>query len=186
MLFCILTRGSPKGGVLSPLIWNINFDSLLDSLEMAIGFADDGALPFIGPDPSVLADLAQRAVNRALEWGKENKLSFAPQKTEVVLFTQRYKFTLPKCIKMNGKEIPYSTQAKYLGVIFDQKLTFKQHILNKVKKAKSLLIKAKSAIGQLWGPKPSLMRWAYTGIVRPMLIYGNLIWATRQKNSKMS
>ena len=30
-----------------------------------------------------------------------------------------------------------------------------------------------------WGPKPKLMRWAYLGIVRPMLCYGAMIWGHR-------
>ena len=30
-----------------------------------------------------------------------------------------------------------------------------------------------------WGPKPKLMRWAYIGIVRPMLCYGAMIWGHR-------
>ena len=32
-----LTRGTPQGGILSPLVWNIVFDSLLDGLERIPG-----------------------------------------------------------------------------------------------------------------------------------------------------
>ena len=27
-----------------------------------------------------------------------------------------------------------------------------------------------------FGPKPSLMKWGYTGLVRPILTYGAMIW----------
>ena len=35
----------------------------------------------------------------------------------------------------------------------------------------------KTTIGQKWGTNPHLMRWAYTGIVRPKLTYGCHIWS---------
>ena len=40
-----ITRGTPQGGVLSPVIWNIVFESLLKRMGKAVfstGFADDG------------------------------------------------------------------------------------------------------------------------------------------------
>ena len=32
-------------------------------------------------------------------------------------------------------------------------------------------------MGITWGPRPHLIRWIFTGIVRPALAYGNLVWA---------
>ena len=74
----------------------------------------------------------------------------------------------PRKLRMDGAEIPYSDSLKYLGVTFDSKLLWKVHILDKIRKAKVLLIKLVQAIGTAWGPLPWLARWAYIGIVRPM------------------
>ena len=35
-----------------------------------------------------------------------------------------------------------------------------------------------------WGPKPKLMRWAFAGIVRPMISYGALVWGHEAKTFK--
>ena len=44
-----LPRGSPQGGVFSPIFWNIAFDELLaimnsDKRFLGVGFADDASL----------------------------------------------------------------------------------------------------------------------------------------------
>ncbi len=44
-----LTRGTPQGGMLSPLVWNLTFNDLLDRFNSVVpaqvkGFADDAAI----------------------------------------------------------------------------------------------------------------------------------------------
>ena len=47
---------------------------------------------------------------------------------------------------------------------------------------KGLLYSVSNAVGRLWEPKPLLMKWVYTGIVRPMVTYGLAVWANRACN----
>ena len=68
---------------------------------------------------------------------------------------------------------------KYLGVTLDSKLNFKAHIKNKCKKATCLMSGIRLAIGQLLGPKPAVMRWAYQVLGRPRILYGAVVWAHR-------
>ena len=35
------------------------------------------------------------------------------------------------------------------------------------------------------GPKPKLMKWLYTGVVRPRLTYGAIVWNQAAKSNKM-
>lgn len=176
-----LTKGTPQGGVLSPVIWNLAFDELLDIFKTGpvkcVGFADDAALLISGPDPHTLAALGQTAVNKAVNWGRKNGLTFGSDKTVAVLFRGSGKVTMPKPLKIDGHTIDFTDTVTYLGIKLDCKLTFSEHITDKIKKAKGLLMKIKLAVGKLWGPSPTLMRWTYTGIIRPMLSYGSIIWA---------
>ena len=105
--------GTPQGGVLSSRIWNLAFDPLLKLLNdnspcSPVGFADDGALCFMGIDPDTMVANAQKQLNLAIDWGAQNGLSFCPDKTTVVFFTRKYNFhkkkVLPKVkkIKMGG------------------------------------------------------------------------------------
>ena len=68
-----LTRGTPQGGVLNPLIWNLAFDDLLNLFNTGPvhikGFADDAALLICGKDPHTLVHRMQIALNKAYSWG---------------------------------------------------------------------------------------------------------------------
>ena len=176
-----LTLGTPQGGVLSPLMWNVCFDSLLHAYDhgpvRCIGFADDGALLTTGPCLKLLYIRMQEAIDTALEWGRQQGLSFSPPKTVAVLFTRRTAPVPPRRLWMGNVEIQLSDQVKYLGLLLDRQLTWSSHINWKIKQAKGLLLKIANSMGKVWGLSPKWMRWAYTGIVRPALTYGALVWA---------
>ncbi len=186
-----LTCGTSQGGILSPLVWNLAFDGLLNKFDQGPahvkGFADDAALILKGHDPYTLISQGQEALNKALTFGIKTELEFGASKTEVVFFTRkRLKLEgLPR-LSMNNKPLEYSNQVKYLGIILNivdhssdlSKLTFGPHIKEKSKKAIKLLYSSKNSVRQLWGPVPSVMKWIYTGIVRPKVSYGAIVWAS--------
>jgi hypothetical protein len=108
-----LEKGTPQGGVLSTLIWNVVFDGLLELFKTGPvkvgGFADDARLITIGDYPSQLAIRMQVAVDKAVAWGRETGLQFSAAKTVVVLFTHKRKFDNPPPIRMGGG-LPYRYQ----------------------------------------------------------------------------
>ena len=176
-----LVKGTPQGGVLSPVIWNLAFDGLLNLYNSgpvhARGFADDAALLITGPDLYSMVPLIQRDVSKAIEWGKLNGLTFGAEKTVTVIFSRKKVPRNISKLNINGIPIEFSDSAKYLGVELDSKLTYRPHILSKIKKAKGLLFKMRAALGKLWGPRPGLIKWAFIGIIRSMVSYGCIIWS---------
>ncbi len=82
-----------------PLMWKLAFESLLKLYEMGIvnicGFADDAGLTMSGSSPHILRSKMQKAVDAALEWGRQAGLAFSPAKTVAVLFMRKRKFTPP-------------------------------------------------------------------------------------------
>ena len=101
-----------------------------------------------------------------------------PAKSVAVVFThKRIRIDKLQRLWMSGAEIPFEKTVKYLGVILDSKLTFREHVLQMCKKATRLQMAAKNAVGQLWGPSLRTMRWVYEAIVRPMITYGSVVWA---------
>ncbi len=66
----------------------------------------------------------------------------------------------------------------YLGITFNNQLRWLPHRKLKVKSAKGhLLLKLRHIMGKLWGVAPNMQRWLYTGVARPALTYGALVWA---------
>ena len=132
-----LHLGTPQGGVLSPLCWNVPFDELLDLLDgfngiKAFGFADDLALVINGIDESTLSNLMQQGINRAKPWLLKYGLSISPTKSVAVMFTNKRKWTKYP-ILIDGEIIPFKTEVKYLGVILDSKLSGTAHVKSLVK-----------------------------------------------------
>ncbi len=178
----LLTRGTPQGGVLSPILWNMAFDELLQLYDKGpvsiYGFADDACLVTTAYGISQNKQVMQAALNKAIPWGVKHGLKFSPKKTIAMRFAKGWGTNAtPSPLKLGENDIPWEDETRYLGVILDSKLSWHSHILHKTKKAKQLLFKMKSALGVTWGPKPHLMRWIYTGIVRPAITYGSIVWA---------
>ena len=177
------TQGTPQGGVLSTDAWNITFQPLLDLFikgpVKANGFADDTLLLLCGKDLKTLISIMQKAIDKAINWGNQEKLAFNPKKTAAIIFTRNHKLkinTLPK-LKMSGVELEYVNSTRYLGVIIDSKLSWTEHINTKIIECKKILFSLRSAIGSKWGLTPERCWWVWETMVRPKLSYGSIVWA---------
>lgn len=173
-------RGCPQGGVLSPLLWNLVADTLLRELNNkgfpTYGFADDYLILIVGLCISTLFDLMQNALSVVERWCHHVGLSVNPNKTSIVLFSEKRNLSGIRPLRLFGSEINVSSQVKYLGVILDSKLSWTAHIEFRVKKACMAFGQCRRTIGKTWGLKPKYIKWIYTTIVRPILAYGCLVW----------
>ena len=174
-------NGTPQGGILSPLAWNLVFEKFIDTMSNSSVktrcFADDACLLIKGICPTTMVDLMQNALNKAINWGLKSSLKFVPSKTIAIFFHKKRKFQAPKPLKMGNQPIEYSKVAKYLGVFLDTSLNFTYHIQNKIKQAKKLVMAIRNAVGSNWGPVPRALKWAYSGIVLPIVGYGSFLFA---------
>ena len=175
-------RGSPQGGVLSPLIWILIMNLLLPRFQRGpikvIGYADDIILLIAGKHPPTLVELMNEALETVLDWGKTHGLVFNPSKTQAVRFSQCKKLTdwLRK-LEMDGTEVEFQDEMKYLGVTLNRFLSWRPHVMSRIKKATKTMNLAFAAIGQKWGFTPEKAYWVYTAMVRPVATYGAIVWA---------
>ena len=66
----------------------------------------------------------------------------------------------------------------------DYKLSFRNHIVETINKAKGMLINVRNVIGKMWGTNPKITIWAYNAMIKPMLAYGAIIWSSKAKKYK--
>lgn len=179
-------KGCPQGGVLSPLLWSLVVDDLLfllnDSGFRAQGYADDLVIEIKGKHMDTISDLVQTALGITKGWCNSKGLSINPQKTTIVPFTRKHKIDGLRKPILDGVEIAYSDEAKYLGVTLDRKLNFTSHIENVTKKARSSIGICRQLVIKSWGLDPDKMIWLYNMIVKPILTYGSFIWWTKTLN----
>ena len=174
-------RGCPQGGVLSPFLWNLIVDDLLKFSAKDIpgylqAFADDLIILCEGLDLDIVRQRTQKTIETIEKWCRTKGLNISAMKTQIVMFTWKRKWTLPKPIRVGGMDISLSTSAKFLGITLDAKLNFSEHITNIAKKATASLMQCRKAIGPTWGLTPKTCLWTYTRIVRPMLSYSAVVW----------
>jgi ribonuclease HI len=182
-VFRIPVGGCPQGGVLSPLLWNIIVDTLLDGLceqgFQSIGFADDIVILVRGKFPRTLYGRMQSGLRMVENWCRDKGLSVNPKKTSLILFTRKRKLESISRLTLFGTELIETNEVKYLGIVLDKKLTWKPHLEDRLKKSYRIFGQCRRAVGKTWGLRPRWIRWIYLRVVVPYFLYGSLFWVIR-------
>ncbi|KAL5259170.1 hypothetical protein ACHWQZ_G009582 [Mnemiopsis leidyi] len=170
-----IKRGCPQGGILSPFLWNLVIDDLLnlspkDTPGYLQAFADDIVSLAEGNDLDVIWDRTQKTLNTIMKWCTTKDLTISALKTKVVMFTWNKKWNL-RPIVVDNTTIELSTSAKFLGITLDNKLNYNEHINNTTKKATASLMQCRKAVGPTWGLTPKTCIWIYKTIIRPIITY---------------
>ena len=118
----------------------------------------------------------QKVVDELIKWGLTCNLKFNPEKTVCIIFT-KYKSIAeyPNKLTVSGKRIDFSTTTKYLGIYLDHKLLWTYHINQAISKAKAYLFMVLKNVNTKYGPRADLVKWVYTAIVRPRILYAYYI-----------
>lgn len=155
-------------------------DGLLSRLEAEgfdmIGYADDLVIVCRGKFLSTVCERTQRALRIVEIWCTEVGLKVNPDKTELMLFTNRRDMSGFKRPRLFGREIYLCQNVKYLGVTFTPKLKWTEHIKYRINKCIRVFWCCKRAIGRNWGLKPVNLLWLHSAVIKPMLAYAAFIW----------
>jgi len=174
------TKGSPQGGVLSPLLWNLTLNTFLSKLgihsNFIQAFADDMVILVRGICKVTIRDIAQQQLQNISNWCTSKGLKLSGVKSTAILFTTKRDNNLDSPLTVDGTTVPTVDSTVYLGVNIDQKLNWGPHILNKCDKAVGQLHACKQAVGKIWGISPAGVRWIYNQVIIPSLGYAAIVW----------
>ncbi|PVD32243.1 hypothetical protein C0Q70_07676 [Pomacea canaliculata] len=177
--------GVPQGSILSPTIFNIKIDSILKSvcpgLEASL-YVDDFTICIPGRSLPCLERRLQLCVNAVQKWVTENGFNFSPTKSVCIHFCKlRGMFPNPS-ITVKGTILKVVQEVKFLGVIFDRKLSFLPHI-------KSLRLSCQKALDILrvvghvsWGADRTVLLRLYRALIRSKLDYGSIIYGSARES----
>ena len=124
--------GVPQGSILGPEIYNYNSNDLFLFILLDIAnYADDNS-PFSTAEsiPKVIANLEADTKN-LLSWIKHNGLKANPNKFHLLLSEPDEELSM----KVESFNISNTLSQKLLGITFDSKLTFNNHVEDLCKRA---------------------------------------------------
>ena len=174
-----INHGVPQGSVLGPLLFLIYINDLHTCIRHSTvrHFAADTNLLYTTDKTKYRNRNIVNNLNQDLKslnhWLLANKISLNSTKTELIFFRHK-KTPIPNVkIKLNGVKLVGSSDVKYVGITFDEHLTFNNHIklMNaKLKRANNLL-----AISRHYVSKDLLLQ-IYYGQFYSHLNYGCQLW----------
>lgn len=74
-----------------------------------------------------------------------------------------------------GQRLTRSREVRYLGVILDLNLLWREHLRNNVDKVTNDFWACRRMVGAGWGLKPAMLGRLYPAIVRPSLVFTALV-----------
>jgi hypothetical protein len=124
--------GVPQGSIIGPLLYVLYTSDLPTSRETTLGtFADDTAIFATHEDPTMASINPQDHLNIIEKWLKKWKIKVNESRSSHITFTLR-KSHCP-AVNINQTIIPHTEVVKYLGLHFDCRLNWKEHIAKKIK-----------------------------------------------------
>ena len=179
-----LQAGVPQGSILAPLlyIYFIRDMPTINSQEIISSFYADDTSYAASEDNRNSRKVFpafhfQNIINQIEAFCKDWRIGLNPDKTWCLNFyTKKVNNNSPR-LWLRGELLKYKKQIKFLGITFDEHLTFEAHIQDIISRCKKRLNLLKAIRGNTWGAHPDTLIYTYKVFIRPLLEYGCILFA---------
>ena len=173
--FVDVTSGVPQGSVLGPILFIYFINDLPDVIKcISKIFADDTKAyqEIIDFNDHVVL---QESIDAMVEWGEKWLAFFNNEKCKVRHMGKdnpRHTYTMKDGSIINNLVV--TECEKDLGVYIDSDLSFNEHVKITINKAKNMCYLIMRTFTY---KSPSIMVPLYKSLIRPIIEYGNSVWA---------
>ncbi|GFT03523.1 probable RNA-directed DNA polymerase from transposon X-element [Trichonephila clavipes] len=174
-------EGVPQGSILSVTLFICHISSILNVLSPSIQaslYVDDLQISCEGSDMRMIERQLQTAVNNILKWCDTNGHSISASKSCCVHFCRKRGIHPDPEIRIRAVQIPVVPDVRFLGVIFDRRLTFLPHILHLRKRCEKSLNLLKVLSNTSWGADRTSLLRVYQAIVLSRIDYGCVVYGS--------
>lgn len=176
-----ITAGCPQGSCLSPVLYNLYTADVpqFNYCKMSI-FADDTAILCSNILATDIISNLESAISDLLIYFKKWKIMINSDKIQAIYFSRKRKACyLPQSsICINNIEIQWENKVKYLGIILDPKLNFKDHIPYITDKVKVLIRLLYPFINRRSSLSTANKKIILKSIFHAIMFYAAPVWST--------
>ena len=170
-------HGVPQGSCLGPILFTLFLLCLPHNIDMEVlMFADDTTLMAVGDDIDELFIRVNKQLQIVEDYFSSNSLVLQPKKTRMMFFSNSHQcpdlYLCGDKIVRIGEEYK-ETSFKFLGILMDERLSYRYHIdwvFKKVQASLALLVRSKKTLNY----KMKLL--LYNSLIMSHVNYGSCIW----------
>ena len=169
---CSVLSGVPQGTVLAPLLFLIYINDLPLHVSNKVRLYADDVILYSHIHSVNDCHNLQQDLDKLTEWSHKWQMIFNPKKCEFLRITNK-KNPIPHTYYIDNCQIDEVSNAKYLGVVIDQHLTWNEHIKQTTSKA----IRVNGFLYRNLYHCPITVKLnCYKAMVRPIIEYASPVW----------
>lgn len=173
--------GLQQGSILSPLLFNVYTADLGNYLPPTIHYvqyADDIIMINRNNKVTKCIQELKHAFFGLDYWLNSKGFKLSDSKSSILFFTHKRIAINQNEIRLGLHNIPVKATTKYLGMFFDQKLTWKCHISHLQIDIEKRLNILRAIAYCWWGANPNVMLMFYKAYIRAKIDYGSIFYSS--------